>query len=124
MLEVGVDLGEWWAITLVLDRMWKEKARRPVRPTFSDEEVEDLILSLGGDLEVYWATKKKITPPGKPSLRQRRITVEIAAAVTLKIPCNQVWGRLKRAWVVLPIRDLVQTELERRKWATTQKAAA
>ncbi len=124
MLDVGLDLGEWWAITAMLDSEWKGKPRRPVRPRFSDEEVEDLILSLGGDLELYWATKEKITPPGKPTLKQRRIAVEIAAAVALKIPCNQVWRRLKQAWVVLPIRDLIQTELDRRISATMYETPA
>jgi hypothetical protein len=124
MLESGVDLGEWWAVKQAFALMPQEKTPRPPRPTFSDEEVEDLILMLGGDLEAYWATKEKITASGKPSLRQRRITIEIAAAVTLQMPCNQVWGRLKTAWVDRYNRRKFAARLNARISGLTQEGAA
>jgi len=110
MLDVALDKEEWWAVRQVLDRSvsWNNKTPVP-RPSFSDKQVEDLLLFDGGDLEFYRAIREKLAKErtknsGKLSLRDRRLVIETAVSATLKIPCKDVWRRLKNTWVVFENR--------------------
>ena len=101
ILDLALDRGEWWAVKQAWALSPKQKKPRRPRPTYSDEEVEQLVRASGerGVLATYWGVRESITPPGKLSLGLRRQIIEASVAVALQIPCSQVWKRLEKAWV-------------------------